>query len=127
MALNDRQQRFINEYLIDLNATAAAKRAGYSEKTAHSQGPRLLENVEIQEELRKAQQKTITKLEITREDIINDLIKIKEANIDEWPPHALKALEMLNKMLGYNEPDKNEITIKKEPPLFSDEDLEDEI
>jgi phage terminase small subunit len=125
MALNDRQQRFVNEYLIDLNATAAAKRAGYSEKTAHSQGPRLLENVEIQAELRKAQQKTINKLEITREDIVNDLIKIKEDNIDEWPPHALKALEMLNKMLGYNEPEKSEVTVRQEPPLFSDEDLED--
>jgi phage terminase small subunit len=125
MALNERQQRFVNEYLIDLNATRACIRAGYSEKTAHSQGPRLLENVGIKEAIRKAQQKTINKLEITREDIVNDLIKIKEDNIDEWPPHALKALEMLNKMLGYNEPEKSEVTVRQEPPLFSDEDLED--
>jgi phage terminase small subunit len=45
--LNDKQRRFVEEYLIDLNATQAAIRAGYSERTAHSQGPRLLENVGI--------------------------------------------------------------------------------
>ena len=39
--LTNRQTRFVEEYLIDLNATAAAKRAGYSEKTAYAQGARL--------------------------------------------------------------------------------------
>lgn len=121
MALNQRQQLFVNEYLIDLNATQAAIRAGYSEKTAYSQGPRLLENVEIQEALKEAQMKTVQKLEITREEVIKDLIYIKEKNIDEWPPHALKALEMINKMLGFNEAEKQEVTIKQEPPLFSDD------
>lgn len=54
-ALNKRQARFVDEYLIDLNATQAAIRAGYSEKTAHSQGPRLLEYVDIAKEIFKAQ------------------------------------------------------------------------
>ena len=40
--LNSKQARFVAEYLLDLSATGAAKRAGYSEKTAHSSGPRLL-------------------------------------------------------------------------------------
>lgn len=47
MALNIRQQRFVDAYLLDPNATQAAIAAGYSEKTAYSAGPRLLENVEI--------------------------------------------------------------------------------
>ena len=42
-----RQKAFVQEYLIDLNATQAAIRAGYSPRTAHSTGPRLLENVEV--------------------------------------------------------------------------------
>ena len=42
-----RQERFIAEYAIDLNATRAAIRAGYSPKTAGSQGQRLLKNVDI--------------------------------------------------------------------------------
>lgn len=41
--LTPKQARFVDEYLIDLNATQAAIRAGYSDKTAHVQGPRLLE------------------------------------------------------------------------------------
>ena len=46
MSLNDKQRRFVNEYLIDLNATQAAIRAGYSQKTAYSHGERLLKNVD---------------------------------------------------------------------------------
>lgn len=45
--MNRRQQRFVQEYLLDLNATQAAIRAGYNEKTAYSQGQRLLKNVEV--------------------------------------------------------------------------------
>ena len=45
--LTPRQQRFCDEYLIDLNATQAAIRAGYSEKTATVQGSRLLTNVNV--------------------------------------------------------------------------------
>lgn len=47
MSLNAKQQRFVEEYLVDLNATQAAIRAGYSEKTAKQQGARLLTNVDI--------------------------------------------------------------------------------
>ena len=47
--LTNKQKAFIAEYLIDFNATQAAIRAGYSEKTARSQGQRLLTNVDILE------------------------------------------------------------------------------
>ncbi len=47
MSLTPRQARFVEEYLLDLNATQAAIRAGYSKKTAYSQGERLLRNVEV--------------------------------------------------------------------------------
>ncbi len=45
--LTKKQKRFCDEYLINLNATQAAINAGYSEKTAYSQGQRLLKNVEV--------------------------------------------------------------------------------
>lgn len=54
--MNDRQLRFISEYIKDFNATQAAIRSGYSEKTAYSHGQRLLKNVEIKnaiEEVKK--------------------------------------------------------------------------
>ena len=47
VGLTPRQQRFVDEYLIDLNATQAAIRAGYSPKTAQSQSSRLLSNVMV--------------------------------------------------------------------------------
>ncbi|NMF00248.1 terminase small subunit [Aneurinibacillus aneurinilyticus] len=47
--LNAKQQAFVTEYLKDFNATQAAIRAGYSEKTARSQGQRLLTNVDIKQ------------------------------------------------------------------------------
>lgn len=45
--MNEKQKRFCDEYLIDCNATQAAIRAGYSEKTAYSQGQRMLKHVEV--------------------------------------------------------------------------------
>ena len=45
--MNARQRKFCDEYLIDCNATQAAIRAGYNEKTAYSQGQRMLKNVEV--------------------------------------------------------------------------------
>lgn len=45
--LTAKKQRFCDEYLISFNATQAAIKAGYSEKTAYSQGQRLLKNVEV--------------------------------------------------------------------------------
>ena len=47
MALNKKQKRFADEWLIDMNATQAAIRAGYSEKSAYSQGSRLLKDDEV--------------------------------------------------------------------------------
>ena len=52
--MNAKQLRFAQEYLIDLNATQAAIRAGYSAKTASSQGERLLRNVEVQRAVTEA-------------------------------------------------------------------------
>ena len=46
--MTEKQKRFCLEYLIDANATQAAIRAGYSKKSAYSQGERLLNNVEVQ-------------------------------------------------------------------------------
>lgn len=51
--MTPRQEKFCVEYLIDLNATQAAIRAGYREKTAYSMGQRLLKNVEIKSCIKK--------------------------------------------------------------------------
>ena len=55
--LTPKQQRFVEEYLIDLNATQAAIRSGYSEKTAQERSSRLLSNVMVQAAIQEAQSK----------------------------------------------------------------------
>ncbi len=65
--MTEKQKRFCLEYLIDANATQAAIRAGYSKKTAYSQGERLLKNVEvqnyIQEQMKELESNTIASAE----------------------------------------------------------------
>ena len=51
--LTPKQELFVKEHLVDLNATQAAIRAGYSKSTADVQGPRLLGNVRISEEIQE--------------------------------------------------------------------------
>jgi phage terminase small subunit len=74
--LTPKQQRFVQEYLVDGNATRAATAAGYSAKTAYSQGQRLLKNVEISAALKQGKQKTAQKLEITREKLMQMAIDV---------------------------------------------------
>jgi hypothetical protein len=109
--LSDKQVRFIEEYLIDGNGTQAAIRAGYSEKTANEQAARMLAKVNIQYELKKRQEELSLKLTKTRDDIIDDLINVINTFLLDGrnTPNALKAIEILNKMTGWNSPDKTEI------------------
>ncbi|MFC1540936.1 terminase small subunit [Candidatus Latescibacterota bacterium] len=72
--MNPRQERFIEEYLKDLNATQAAIRAGYSEKTARSQGNRLLTNVDILEKISERRNKI---LEDIRADCYENVINLQ--------------------------------------------------
>lgn len=82
--LNEKQKRFVGEYLIDLNATQAAIRAGYSAKTAHVQGSRLLSDARIAAEIAKRQTKVADKLEITAERVIRELALIGFANMLDY-------------------------------------------
>ncbi len=82
--LNAKQARFVQEYLIDLNATQAAIRAGYSAKTATVQASRLLTNVNVQSELSKKQSKIADRFEITQERIVDELAKIGFANMLDY-------------------------------------------
>lgn len=74
--LTAKQQRFVEEYLIDLNATQAAIRAGYSEKTANEQGARLLANVSVRDAIDGAKVKRSNKLEITAERVLTEMARM---------------------------------------------------
>jgi len=69
--LPPKRQQFCREYLIDLNATQAAIRAGYSKKTAAEQGYRLLINVQVQEALRELREELAQRPDIaTPEEVL---------------------------------------------------------
>lgn len=71
--LTSKQQRFVNEYLVDLNATQAAIRTGYSKKTARSQGQRLLTNADIEQAIQAAQNEQQERTQITADRVVQEL------------------------------------------------------
>lgn len=71
--LTPKQQRFVQEYLIDLNGTQAAIRAGYSERTANEQASRLLAKINIKSALAERQKKIADKTELTAQWVLDQL------------------------------------------------------
>lgn len=84
MALRGKQQRFVDEYLIDLNATQAALRAGYSEKTAYSIGQRLLKNVEIQAAISHAMVARSERTAISQDRVLEELAVVDFSNVKHY-------------------------------------------
>lgn len=99
--LTDRQARFCEEYLIDLNATQAAIRAGYSEKTAREQAAQNLSKLNIQEKIVELKAERSKRTEITQDSVIQELTAVARAEVKGVRAvDKLKALELLGKHLG---------------------------
>lgn len=111
MALRGKQARFVEEYLVDLNATQAATRAGYSARTANEQGARLLANVSVQAAVQAGRAALSARTEITQDRVMADIEAIKQ---DAMQPvydadgnkamldhkSALRACELQGKHIG---------------------------
>lgn len=109
MALSEKQQRFVAEYTVDFNATAAAIRAGYSEKTAAQMGYKLLKMQEIQEAVQQEFANRQDRTHITGDQVVAELAKIALSRVDDYYrdygmeiklTDKIKALELLGKHLG---------------------------
>lgn len=79
--LTEKQQRFVDEYLIDLNATQAAIRAGYSVKTANEQGAQNLVKLSIQQKISERMAERSRRVGINQDRIVMELAKIAFVNI----------------------------------------------
>jgi len=86
MALTDKQQRFVQEYLIDLNATQAAIRAGYSVDTARSIGSENLSKPDIQEALAEANRERLASVKIDAAYVLRQATKLHERCMQEVEP-----------------------------------------
>lgn len=78
--MTKKQKRFVEEYLIDLNATQAAIRAGYSPDTANEQGSRMLANVSIRTHIDKAMAERSKRTGVNADRVVMELAKIAFIN-----------------------------------------------
>ena len=84
MKLTAKQVRFVDEYLVDFNATQAAIRAGYKAKTAHVIGAENLRKPKIAEEIARRQKDLQRRTEVTQERVVKELARIAFANIADY-------------------------------------------
>lgn len=82
--LTDKQKKFIDEYLVDLNATQAAIRAGYKEKTAYRTGAENLRKPQIQREIQKRMQERQQRTEVTQDMVVKELAAIAFARATDY-------------------------------------------
>ncbi len=84
--LTPKQERFVSEYLIDLNATQSAIRAGYSTKTAHSCGRRLLANADVAAAIAAAKQARAEATKIDSDWVLREAVTLYQRCIQEIKP-----------------------------------------
>ncbi|HEI6782529.1 terminase small subunit [Yersinia enterocolitica] len=84
--LTDKQELFAREYLKDLNATQAAIRAGYSEKTAQVQSSRLLSNVMVQQRVSELAAERNIRVGIDADYVLRQAVKLHERCMQEVEP-----------------------------------------
>ena len=119
--LNEKQKQFCEEYIIDLNGTQAAIRAGYSKKTANRIASELLTKLDIQEYICELKNKRSERVKYSQDELMRDILEVKnrcmqanpvldkegnETGIWKFDSNgANKALDMLAKHVGFYETD----------------------
>jgi phage terminase small subunit len=94
-SLNDRQAAFVREYLVDLNATRAAIRAGYAERSAAAMASELLRNPKVQEAVEAAQKARADRVQLKADDVLVELARLATSDVaDAFDEHgALRPLK----------------------------------
>lgn len=142
--LNLKQDLFCREYLVDLNATKAAIRAGYSQKTAKQIGQRLLKTTKVNNTIQELQLDKIERLNLSTDEIIINLKSIVERCMQAEPildkdgrptglyrfnaAGAIRALELLGRHIGMfsdklNVEHKGDVAIKVNIVRFGEIDI----
>ena len=114
-SLNAKQEAFCREYIIDLNATQAAIRAGYSERTAQEQSSRLLSNVIVSDRVAELMRDRSSRVRIDADYVLNRLAEIDQMDvadiltedgslkpIKDWPKVWRTTLSGLDVMTVFN-------------------------
>ena len=107
--LNDKQELFVQHYILTRNASEAAKAAGYSERSAYNQGYRLLQDETVQQRIYDAEQEMTTDV-----DVISELEnQYSYAKGHGHTNSAIKALEILSRVRGNKTNDEDILNVEK--------------
>ncbi len=90
--LTHRQRRFVDEYLVDCNASAAARRVGYSERAAPAAGGDLMRNPDVKAAIREAMDDRSYRLKLSADRVLLELVRIAFSDIGriiDWSGDAL--------------------------------------
>jgi phage terminase small subunit len=98
--LTPKMEAFVNEYLIDLNASQACLRAGYKTRSPHKMGTQLLNHPLVSAAVEARKDERRQKAELTADYVLNKLIALTEANEETNPTVAVRTLELLGRHLG---------------------------
>ena len=104
--MTERQKRFVEEYLVDLNGTAAARRAGYGYKNAGGRACELLRRPDVAQAVADAMEARAKRTQIRQDEVLAELKAIAFSEASDCNGAALKvagklrALELLGKHLG---------------------------
>ena len=93
--LTEKQRLFCLYYVRSFNATQSAIKAGYSPATAHVQGPRLLGNVRVREEIKRIKQCMTNELFIEAMDVLNKYIKIAFSDITDYLTFGQREVQIM--------------------------------
>lgn len=94
--LTDKQEMFCKEYLIDLNATQAAIRVGYSVKTAEAQSSRLLTNVNVQTKIAELKESRSKRVEVDSDYVLKELLNWADGDYTELMLLTAKEIKELS-------------------------------
>lgn len=98
--LTDKQRMFVEEYLVDLNGSAAVLRAGYVTTNPNRMATDLLRHPLVRREIESRQEARLERVALSQDFVINKLIKIVEDTEKGNPQAALRGLELLGKHLA---------------------------
>ncbi len=110
--LNSKQLRFVDEFCISHSAADAARKAGYSVKTARSIGHELLTKPDVLATIQARQAATALDLGVTRRQVLADLLDaIQTARVQGNPGAMIQGAREVGKLLGFYEPEAQRVEL----------------
>lgn len=121
--LTAKQKRFCDEYLIDLNATQACIRAGYSNKRASEQAYQLLQKTTVQKYIQERKAERVERIEVTQDFVIRELMAIASVNATDYAKIVEKhaTANVNGNIVQLYDADGNPVMYRTVEPILTDE------